>query len=161
MQIAAALVGGVATLIGGAVVLAWRVRETMRPVTAKSIVLPPLGMATGFCMFAAPQMRVPLSWAVCALLAGTLLLSYPLVHTSSLHRSGDVVLLKRSPAFLVVLLALVFVRIVARRYVEERVSTMQTGAIFFLVAFGMIVPWRVAMYRRYRALTRDDGDRAI
>lgn len=143
-----------ATLIGGASVLVWRIRETQRPVTATKILVPPLGMTTGFCMFLAPQTRVPVAWGVAAFLAGALLLSYPLVQTSALTKSGDAVLLKRSRAFLVILFALLAVRLAARSWVEQYVDAVQTGSLFFLLAYGMLLPWRLVMYRRYRALTR-------
>ena len=41
-------------------VLAWRVREGRTAVTLRKIVIPPLGMATGFCMFLVPAFRIPL-----------------------------------------------------------------------------------------------------
>ena len=144
----------VATLVGGAAVIAWRLRETQRPVTIRKIVIPPLGMTTGFLMFLAPPTRVPVAWGLPAELAGALLLSYPLVHTSKLTRSGDDVLLRRSPAFLVILLVLIAVRLAARAWIERYVDAVQTGSLFFLIAYGMLVPWRIAMYLRYRALTR-------
>ena len=144
----------IATLAGSAAVLVWRIRETQRPVTAKKILIPPLGMATGFSMFLVPQTRIPFTWGLAAFLAGAFFLSYPLVHTLTLTRSGDAVLLKRSRAFLVILLALVAIRIAARSYVERYIDTVQTGSLFFLLAFGMLLPWRVVMYLRYRALTR-------
>jgi membrane protein CcdC involved in cytochrome C biogenesis len=132
--------------------MAWRIRETQRPVTVRKIVVPPLGMSTGLFMFLAPQTRVPVPWAVTAFLLGAFVLSYPLIHTSSLHREGDVVMLKRSPAFLWVLLGLVAVRLAARTWVEQYVDTVQTGSLFFLLAFGMIIRWRVGMYVAYRKI---------
>jgi membrane protein CcdC involved in cytochrome C biogenesis len=153
----------VATLVGGAAVLVWRLRETQRPVTAPKILVPPLAMTTGFLMFLAPPARVPVAWGVAAMLGGAALLSYPLVRTSKLTRTGDLVMLRRSRAFLVVLLALVAVRLAARAWIERYIDTVQTGSLFFLIAYGMLVPWRITMYLRYRALTResrDDKDRA-
>jgi membrane protein CcdC involved in cytochrome C biogenesis len=144
----------IATLVGSAAVLVWRIRETQQPVTAKKILIPPLGMATGFSMFLVPQTRVPLAWGFAAFFAGALFLAYPLVHTSALTRSGEAILLKRSRAFLWILLALVAVRIAARSYVERYVDAVQTGSLFFLLAFGMLLPWRIVMYLRYRALAR-------
>ena len=110
-------------------------------------------MSTGFGMFLVPQTRVPLAWGLAAFLAGVVFLSYPLVHTSALTRSGDAILLKRSRAFLVILLALVAARLAARSYVEQIVDATPTGSLFFLLAFGMLLPWRIVMYLRYRALT--------
>ncbi|WP_312029473.1 CcdC protein domain-containing protein [Paenibacillus sedimenti] len=36
---------------------------------------------------------------------------------------------------------------------EAFVSIYQTGAIFFILAYGMLLPWRVAMYAQYRKLS--------
>jgi membrane protein CcdC involved in cytochrome C biogenesis len=74
------------------------------------------------------------------------------VQTSALTRQGDAILLRRSRAFLVILLVLVAVRLAARSYVEKYVDTVQTGSLFFLLAYGMLLPWRVVMFLRYRAL---------
>ena len=52
----------VVSLVGLAGVLTWRVREGRSAVTLKKIVMPPLGMATGFCMFFYPPCRVPFLW---------------------------------------------------------------------------------------------------
>lgn len=137
--------------------MAWRVRETTRPVTVKKIVIPPLGMSTGLFMFAYPPTRVPLSWALMAFVIGAAVLSYPLIKTSVLMRRGDTVFLQRSPAFLWILVGLVAVRLGARSYVEQHVDTLQTGSLFFLLAFGMIVRWRVGMFLEYRKLVRPNG----
>lgn len=150
----------VSSLVGAGAVMAWRLRETRRPLTLKKIVIPPLAMSTGLSMFVVPQTRIPLSWAALAFLSGALVLSYPLIKSSTLTREGDLIMLKRSRAFLGILLGLVAVRLGARAYVEQYVDTVQTGSIFFLLAFGMIVAWRSWMFRRYRELTRPKPDAA-
>lgn len=142
----------VVSLLGAAAVLAWRIRETMSPVTLRKIVIPPLGMSTGFSMFLAPATRVPWSWAVAAFLMGALVFSYPLAQTSTLTRDGDVILMRRSKAFLWVLLGLVVVRLALRAYVEQIITPLQTGSVFFILAFGMILRWRAAMLVQYRRL---------
>jgi membrane protein CcdC involved in cytochrome C biogenesis len=38
--------------------------------------------------------------------------------------------------------------------VEEHISIPQTGGVFFILAFGMILPWRVTMYLQYRRLLK-------
>ena len=142
----------IASLVGAAVVLTWRIRETQRPVTAAKLLVPPLGMSTGFLMFVVPELRVPFLWGLAAFAAGAIFFSYPLVHTSHLVREGDAIMLRRSKVFLWILLGLVAVRLVLRSYVEMYVSTVQTGSLFFLLAFGMLLPWRITMYLRYRKL---------
>ncbi len=140
------------TLAGAAVVLGWRFRETRSPVSTRKIVVPPLGMSTGFLMFLVPATRIPWSWAAAAFVLGAAVFSYPLARTSRLARSGDVILMQRSKAFLWILLGLVAVRFALRAYVERVVSPLQTGALFFILAFGMIARWRLAMLRDYRRL---------
>jgi membrane protein CcdC involved in cytochrome C biogenesis len=141
-----------ASLAGAAAMLLWRLRETTTPVTVRKIVAPPLGMATGLAMFLVPAARIPWSWAIAAFLVGAVVLAIPVARTSRLVRSGDVVLMQRSKAFLWILLGLVAVRFAARAYVEHLVSPIQSGALFFLLAFGMILRWRVGMVLAYRRL---------
>lgn len=145
-------VAAVGSLFGAAGVLAWRVRETRRAVTPRSILIPPVAMSTGMLMFVVPQTRPAWPLAVGAFAAGVLLFSYPLIRTSSLEVEGEAVVLRRSKAFLWILLGLIALRLALRTYVEQIVSPMQTAGMFFLLAFGMIVTWRAVMYRRYVAL---------
>jgi membrane protein CcdC involved in cytochrome C biogenesis len=146
--------GPAAAAAGAAVVLAWRFRETHRPVTVRSIVAPPLAMASGFVMFALPAMRVPLSWAVVALLVGALLLSSILERMSRLERVGDHIMMRRSRAFLVVLVVLAGSRIALHDYLDHLISPLQSASLCYLLAFGMIALWRLRMLLQYRRLTR-------
>ncbi len=134
-------------------VLIWRVREGRTAMTLKKIVMPPLGMASGFCMFIVPAFRVPLLWAVVAFLSGAILLAYPLLATSRLHREGDIIMMKRSGAFFAVIVVLAIVRYAARGYLNNVMSVDQTAALFFVLAFGMILRWRMSMLMEFRALT--------
>jgi len=145
----AAVLGSVAGLIA---VLTWRVRETRTPVSTRKIVIPPMGMATGFMMFVVPAFRVPFTWAAGAFLVGALILAYPLLRTTRLIRAGDTVTMKRSNAFFTVIIALAAIRLLARGYFDTLLSAQQTGALFFVLAFGMIVRWRAEMFREYRKL---------
>lgn len=142
----------VAPIIGGIGILAWRVRETRVPVTRRSIIIPPIAMSTGFGMFVVPLTHIPWEWAIAAFVAGALLLALPLVHSTKLIVRDDVVYMQRSRAFLFILLALLAVRVALHDYIGHLISPMQTAAVFFILAFGMIVRWRVTMYRDYNAL---------
>lgn len=140
------------SLAGAIAILLWRVRETRTPVSARSILIPPLGMATGFGMFMSPIFRVPWTWAATAFLTGGLALAYPLIKTSRLVRSGDMVTMQRSNVFFAVLILLAGIRIAARTYFDTLLTVPQTAGLFFVLAFGMIVRWRMDMYLQYQAL---------
>ncbi|GGH07668.1 CcdC family protein [Silvibacterium dinghuense] len=144
----------VGAIIGLFAVMLWRLREGRRPVTQKTILIPPMGMATGFCMFLAPACRVPWLWALAAFLIGAALLSLPLIHTSKLVREGDTILMQRSKFFFAVVLVLAAVRYFARDYIGHIISLQQTAALFFVLAFGMILTWRVTMFLEYRKLVQ-------
>ena len=146
------ILGSLAGLIA---VLTWRVREARSAVSLRKIVIPPLGMATGLCMFIAPAFRVPWSWGLLAFVIGAAALAYPLLLTSRLVRQGDAVMMQRSNAFFAVILVLAAIRLLARGYFDTLLSASQTGAIFYLLALGMIVRWRAQMLLEYRRLTND------
>jgi membrane protein CcdC involved in cytochrome C biogenesis len=143
----------IASVLGAGAVLVWRIQEGRSAVTLKTIVIPPLGMATGFCMFIVPAFRIPWLWALGAFLIGAILLAWPLLATSRLHREGDKVIMKRSSMFIVVIIVLAAVRILARGYFDRLLTVEQTGALFFVLAFGMILRWRANMLLEYRSLT--------
>jgi membrane protein CcdC involved in cytochrome C biogenesis len=143
------------SILGAIAVMVWRVRETRTPVSAKKIVIPPMGMATGFSMFVAPMFRVPWSWAIVAFVAGAVALAYPLLRTSRLVRDGDVVTMQRSNTFFAVLIVLAGIRIAARGYLDTILTVQQTAALFFVLAFGMILRWRTQMFLEYRALVAE------
>ena len=143
----------IASLVGLVAVLTWRVREGRTAVSVRKIVIPPLGMATGFSMFIVPAFRIPLLWGVSAFLIGAIALAYPLLRTSRLVQQGDVVMMQRSNAFFSVILVLAAIRIVARGYFDTVLTVEQSGALFFVLAFGMILRWRANMLVEYRGLT--------
>src|SRR5215472_4144130 len=142
--------GAVIGLLG---VLAWRIREGRTAVTVKKIIMPPLGMATGFSMFLVPAFRVPWTWALGAFLIGMVALAWPLLITSRLVRTGDTIMMKRSNAFFLVVIALAAIRYFARGYFDRVMTLDQTAGLFFVLAFGMILRWRLRMLSEYRALT--------
>ena len=147
------LVSGLVMAAGAALMLAWRVRETRRPLSPRSILLPPLGMSTGFSMFAIREFRVSWAWAVGAFAVGALVLAIPLIRSSVLARQGDTVVMRRSRAFLGILLGLVAVRILLRDYVSHILPARQTAGVFFILAFGMIARWRTWMWMEYQRIT--------
>ncbi|TYP75559.1 CcdC family protein [Paenibacillus methanolicus] len=143
-------------LVGGGII-AMRLRAANRPVSLRKIIIPPLAMSTGFLMFAVPDTRVPWLWALYAFAAGAILFAYPLIRTSRLERQGGEVVLKRSKTFIVILLALFIIRLLLHDVLEQVVSIPQTAGLFFILAFGMILVWRLAMLRIFLRLANQPG----
>lgn len=144
-----------ASAVGLVAVTMWRLREARSAVSLRKIVIPPLGMATGFSMFLAPAFRIPWSWAGIAFIIGAVALAWPLLLTTRLERQGRAVMMKRSSAFLAVILVLAAIRFFARGYFDTILTTQQTAGVFFILAFGMIVIWRAKMLLDFRRLTAD------
>ena len=142
-----------AALIGTLAILVWRVRESRRPVSLPSLIIPPLGMSTGFSMFAMPAFRIPWTWGLAAFVLGALVFAYPLVSSPQLTIEDGLIMMRRSRWFLVVILGLAAVRLGLREYVSSIISVQQTAGLFFVLAFGMIVRWRTTLLIEYRHLT--------
>lgn len=140
-------------LIMATLVIFVRMRRQNKPVSAKSIILPPLFMATGFAMFFLPEAATPPMYDFTAFLVG-MVFSVPLILTSRFEIVGQDVYLKRSKAFFVILMGLLVIRLIIKLIINDSFTPLQTGGLFFLLAFGMLVPWRIAMLYMYRQLTK-------
>ena len=62
-------------------------------------------------------------------------------------------MMKRSSAFFAVIIVLAVVRYLARGFFDRFLTLEQTGALFYLLAFGMILRWRAKLFFAYRTLT--------
>lgn len=131
-----------------------RLRATKKPTSVKKILIPPLGMSTGFFMFLYPPVHIPLLWAFLAFVAGAIFLAIPLIKTSQFHIVDNHIYLKPSKAFVFLLILLLIVRLTLHSYIEQYISLYQTAGLFFILAFGMLLPWRIAMYFQYRKFNR-------
>ncbi|MDQ6420155.1 cytochrome c biogenesis protein CcdC [Paenibacillus sp. LHD-117] len=131
--------------LAGISLIVLRLRAGKKPTTLKKIIMPPLGMATGFAMFAFPVTHIPWMWGLSAFGTGLLLFAFPLIVTTRLERVEEHIFVRRSKAFIAIMVTLFLLRLLLHNVVEQYMSIPQTGAIFYLLAFGMIVPWRFAM----------------
>jgi membrane protein CcdC involved in cytochrome C biogenesis len=132
------------------VVLLLRLRSARKPVRELFLLLPPLGMSTGFSMFLIPSMRIPPEWGLAAFAAGATLLSYPLIRTTMFEIRCRKIYMKRSRAFMVIIVVLLALRLSLHSYIGMYVTVRETASIFFILAFGMLLPWRIAMYLQYQ-----------
>jgi membrane protein CcdC involved in cytochrome C biogenesis len=143
------------SIAGLIAIITWRLREVRTAVSVRKIVIPPLGMATGFCMFFIPAFRIPWAWACIAFMIGYVVLAWPLVLTTRLIRLGNAIVMKRSSAFLVVIFVLAAIRFLARGYFDTILTVQQSAALFFVLAFGMILRWRTKLMIDFRKLTAE------
>lgn len=148
-----AVIATIGSIIMAFIVLMVRLRRANKPTSFKQIILPPLFMSTGFSMFLYPPMHVHLAYAMESLITGVCF-SIPLILTSKFEIKGNEIFLKRSKAFFFILLGLVVIRLIAKVYIEEFVSFYETGALFYILAVGMIFPWRIAMAFKFKQLHR-------
>ncbi|PLR94830.1 CcdC family protein [Bacillus sp. T33-2] len=138
--------------IGMAVlVLFIRMKAAKKPATAKKIILPPIFMSTGALMFLFPAFRVTFLEVIEALSVG-MLFSILLIKTSKFEIRDKDIYLKRSKAFIFILIGLLLVRIIGKLVLSTSIDVGELSGMFWILAFGMIVPWRIAMYRQYRKL---------
>ncbi len=149
------LLSSIMMVVFALAVIVVRIKASGQPTNIKKILIPPLAMSTGFFMFFTPKTHDPINYAIFAFLVGCVL-SYPLILTSKMYVANGEVYLKRSKWFVILLLVLVALRVVLHNYVQQYVDLYQTGSLFFILAYGMILPWRIAMYLDFRRLSKDD-----
>lgn len=130
-----------------------RLKASSRPVTLRKIWIPPLGMSTGFAMFVVSEVRFPLWWAALAFLIGWFIFAYSLIRSTIFEVRDGHIFAQRSKSFAFILLGLLLVRTLLHEFINRYITIPQSGGLFFILAFGMILHWRFFMYKRYKAMT--------
>lgn len=130
-------------------VLFIRMKAQKKPATVKKIILPPIFMSTGALMFIHPMFRVSAAEFFEALIVG-MIFSIFLIKTSNFEIRENDIYLKRSKAFAFILIGLLVIRIVMKLYLSTSIDIGELSGMFWILAFGMIVPWRVAMYLTFK-----------
>jgi Membrane protein involved in cytochrome C biogenesis len=142
------------SLLAGVAVIIVRLKAASKPTSLRKIIAPPLGMATGFLMFVVPDTRIPWLWALAAFAVGAVFFAYPLIATSRFEVKDGRIYLKRSKIFVVIIVALLAVRVLLHDVVDAYVTIPQSAGLFFLLAFGMLLPWRLAMWKGYAVVEK-------
>ncbi len=128
-----------------------RMKAAKKPASAKKIILPPIFMSTGALMFIFPMFRVHFLQIIEALTVG-MLFSILLIKTSKFEIRDQDIYLKRSKAFIFILIGLLIIRVIAKLVLSSTIDVGELSGMFWILAFGMIVPWRIAMYLQYKKL---------
>ena len=131
-----------------------RMKAAKKPASAKKILLPPIFMSTGALMYIFPEFRLTPLEILESVVVG-MLFSILLIKTSKFEIKDQDIYLKRSRAFVFILIGLLVVRIVAKLVLSLSFDYGELSGMFFLLAFSMIVPWRIAMYRNYQKVSSE------
>ena len=137
----------------GSFVMVIRLRAQKKPVSTKKILIPPFAMSTGALMFIFEEFRVaPLQIAEAAALG--LMFSVVLILTSKFEIRDDAVYMKQSKAFPFILVGLLVLRIILKLIFAESFDIGELAGMFFILAFFMILPWRIGMLIKYKKLEK-------
>ncbi len=131
-----------------------RLKANKKPASAKKIILPPLFMSTGFFMFLYEPARPAFLQVIEALAVG-MLFSILLIKTSKFEIRDNQIYLKRSKAFAFILIGLLVARIAFKLLIGDAINIEELAGMFFLLAYGMILPWRISMYVNYRKIAKE------
>ncbi|WP_078554495.1 CcdC family protein [Bacillus alkalicellulosilyticus] len=126
-----------------------RLRAIKKPATVKKIIIPPIAMSTGFLMFLYEPAR-PAPLQVIEAVSVGLLFSILLIKTSTFEIKENQIYLKRSKAFVFILVGLLLARILFKLIIGDSINIEELSGMFFLLAYGMIIPWRIMMYREFK-----------
>jgi len=148
-----AIASSVVAVMMAFLILFVRMKAAKKPTNAKKIILPPIFMSTGSLMFLNPLFRVTRGELIEAIVLGAFF-SIFLIKTSKFEIRDNHIYLKRSKAFVWILVGLIVIRLALKSYLGRTIDYHQLSGMFYLLAFAMIVPWRVAMYVSYKRLER-------
>lgn len=147
----------IVAVVMGTFVMTVRARSAKKPASAKKIILPPLFMSTGALMFVFEFFRVhPIQ--IAESIGVGLLFSAVLIWTSRFEVKEGAIYLKPSKAFMFILIGLLIVRLIAKLILSSTIHVGELSGMFWLLAFGMIVPWRIAMLLQYKKLEKTLGE---
>lgn len=148
------IASSVFAILMGIGVIFIRMKASKKPTSVKKIILPPFFMSTGALMFIIPEFRISLMELLEAMTVG-MLFSILLIKTSNFEIRDEHIYLKRSKAFPIILISLLIIRIIGKGILSSSIDLGELSGMFFILAFSMIVPWRIAMYIKYRKLSQE------
>ncbi|WP_337102877.1 CcdC protein domain-containing protein [Paenibacillus sp. YIM B09110] len=134
-----------------AVFVLWRrTRAFYRPVLGgKRLLMPLLFMLPGVTLFMNSDVHAPMyDWIIAVVLG--IVLSLPLIWTTNYEiRDDNQIYATKNMGFIIAFLAVLAIRFALRGYLDM-VNASTLGALFMLVAFSYVLPWRVVSYMKYR-----------
>lgn len=133
-----------------------RQKASKSPLSVKKILIPPVMMSTGALMFVFPYFRLSATEILEALIIG-LIFSVLLVITTKYEQKDDQLFVKPSKWFIGILLALLIIRTSLKSILSMTISPGEIGGMFFLLAFVMIVIWRLSMFIKFKQFKKQQA----
>lgn len=133
-----------------------RQKASKSPLTVKKILIPPVMMSTGALMFVLPYFRLTATEIFEALVIG-LIFSVLLVITTKYEQKDDQLYVKPSKWFIGILFALLIIRTFLKSILSMSISPGEIGGMFFLLAFVMIVVWRLSMFIKFKKFKKQQA----
>lgn len=130
-----------------------RMKAAKKPANVKKIILPPLFMSTGFLMFLYEPAQLSFTQVIEAFAIG-LFFSLFLVRTSKFEIKSEQIYLKKTKAFLFILVGLLMVRLILKYILGFYIDSVHLSGMFFILAYGMILPWRISMFMGFKKLEK-------
>lgn len=140
-------------LFMGVAVIVVRMKAQNYPTNIKKIILPPFFMSTGALMYIFPYFRLTTMEMIEAVFVG-MFFSVFLIFTSNFEVKDNKIYMKRSKLFPLILITLLVIRAVMKFFLSSSIHPGELAGMFFLLAFSMIVPWRIAMYIKYKKIAK-------
>lgn len=137
----------------GIFIMFMRIKGQKKPVTAKKILIPPVAMSTGALMFIFEQFRITRLEVIEMVIAG-MIFSTVLIATSKFEIRDNVIYMKRSKMFFIIIILLLVVRTIWKTVLSNSFNPGELAGMFWTLAFAMLVPWRIAMYIKYKKLQK-------
>ncbi|MCD4839553.1 cytochrome c biogenesis protein CcdC [Neobacillus sedimentimangrovi] len=145
------VISSIGAVFMGFLALYVRMKAAKKPTNVRKIIMPPFFMSTGALMYVVPEFRLtPLEMLESIALG--MIFSILLIKTSKFEIRDNEIYLKRSKAFIYILVGLLIFRLGLKSILSSTIDFGELSGMFFLLAFSMIVPWRLAMYLSYKKL---------
>jgi membrane protein CcdC involved in cytochrome C biogenesis len=136
-----------------ALVLWRRTRSMYRPIRGSGIrlLIPMLFMLPGVTLFLNPNVSEP-AWAYGVALGLGILMSIPLIWTTNYEvREDSLIYAKKNWGFIAAFIGVVLIRFLLRQELAD-MEPQGKMALFMLMAFGYIIPWRIVSFIKFRRL---------
>ena len=147
------LVTSVGAVFMAVLVMIIRLRSQKKPINEKKIIIPPIAMSTGALMFLFEEFRVAPIQIIEASALG-IVFSLVLIATSKFEIRDQDIYMKRSKAFVFILVGLLVLRIILKLIFSKSLDVGELGGMFFILAWSMIIPWRLAMLVQFKKLKK-------